>query len=59
MSVNERCKPWMVKEVADYYRVDETTVRRWIARGDVQAERVGRTVRVQPPRDVATSTRMA
>jgi excisionase family DNA binding protein len=40
---------WTVKEVAAWYRVDETTVRRWIAKGAVQAERVGRTVRIVPP----------
>ena len=41
--------PWSIQEAADYLGVNRETVRRWIARGDLKAHRVGpRLVRIDP-----------
>jgi len=35
-----------IREVADYLQVDEKTIRRWIATGDLNAFKLGRQWRV-------------
>lgn len=41
--------PWSIQEAADYLGVNRETIRRWIARGDLKAHRVGpRLVRIDP-----------
>ncbi len=37
-----------VPEVADHCQVSEKTVRRWIKKGDLEALRLGRLLRITP-----------
>lgn len=49
MPPTETPRPLTMAEYAAHWRVCERTVRNWVRRGDVQAIRIGRTVRVLAP----------
>ena len=36
-----------IKQVAQIYQVHENSVRNWITRGDLKAERIGRVIRIR------------
>jgi excisionase family DNA binding protein len=37
-----------IRDAAGFFSVDEKTVRRWIAKGDIEAHKLGRQWRISP-----------
>ena len=46
MTKTDELRLLTIKEVASYCQVDEKTIRRWIAAGDLHAFRLGRQLRI-------------
>ena len=46
MTKTDELRLLTIREVAGYCQVDEKTIRRWIAAGDLHAFRLGRQLRV-------------
>ena len=40
---------WTVKDAADYYRVTEYTIRKWLRAGEIMGRKIGGSWRVIPP----------
>lgn len=60
MSQNDKPRAlWTVPETADYYRVNERTIRNWIDKGALDVVRKGRTVRIVSPTSTSTTTNAA
>jgi excisionase family DNA binding protein len=46
--LREQTRPLGVKEVAELFDVTESTIQRWIRRGEIPAIRVSDTIRIDP-----------
>src|ERR1035441_5780598 len=46
--LREQTRPLGVKEIADLFDVTESTIQRWVRRGDIPAIRVNDTIRCDP-----------